>query len=47
MSEGTLTCGRKVLKPRMSSLWPLKSCLTRLMTPSVLILHAEKRSGCA
>ncbi len=34
-----------MLKPRMSSLWPLKSCLTRLMTPSVLILHAKKRSG--
>ena len=38
-----LTCGRKVLKPRMSSLWPLKSCFTLLITPSVLILHANSR----
>lgn len=34
-----LAFGRKVLKPRMSSRWPLKSCLTRWITPDVSILH--------
>ncbi len=33
------TLGKKVLKPRMSSLWPLNSFLTRMMTPCVSILR--------
>lgn len=31
--------GKKALKPRMSSWWPLKRVLTRMMTPAVSILQ--------
>lgn len=41
-----LTLGRKVLKPRTSSLWPLNSSLTRWMTPAVSILQRKARPGC-
>lgn len=39
------TLGRKVLKPSTSSLWPLKSSLTRWMTPAVSILRTKHAPG--
>ena len=39
------TLGRKVLKPRMSSVWPLNRSLTFSMTPVVSILQAREARG--
>lgn len=42
-SPSAPTFGRKVLKPRMSSLWPRNRSFTRWITPAVSILGAARR----